>query len=81
MNEQPVNVTRIYKVPFLTNMVKVEAGEELIMEIHEKSVDKTAGKRGWRQALKTALDAEEKKAKGSDQHKPVKPQPHATSSI
>jgi len=81
VNERPVNVTRICKVPFLTNMVKVESGDELIMEMHEKAVGKTAGKRGWRQALKTALDAEEKKAKGSDQQKHAKSQPRATAIV
>ena len=32
VNGEPINATRVDEVPFLTNHVAVEAGEELLME-------------------------------------------------
>ena len=51
VKSQSVNTTRICEVPFLTNSLEVEEGEELILEVREKTVDKPAGKRTWKQAF------------------------------
>ena len=53
-----VNTTRTFEVPFLTNCIAVEEGEELIMEVQEKIADKPAGKRTWKHAF---LDEERRK--------------------
>ena len=34
--DKPVNVTRIVDVPFITNAINVEAGEELLLEKPEE---------------------------------------------
>ena len=52
VKNRAVNFTRLFEVPFLTNEVEVEEGEELILEVAEKvSVERTPTKRTWRQAV------------------------------
>ena len=36
VNDAPVNLTRVVEVPFMTNHIAVEAGEELLMEKPEE---------------------------------------------
>ena len=47
-----MNKTRLVEVPFLTNSMPLEDGEELIFEIPEKP-QKEEKKRTWKDALKT----------------------------
>ena len=61
---QALNRTRIIEVPFLTNNVPVEEGEELILEIGEKE-KKTAPKRSWQSAMKDEEMAAAKAAKNA----------------
>ena len=53
-----VNTTRIYQIPFLTNITDLEEGEELIMEVNEKKAKETDTKRTWVHAFR---DEEKKK--------------------
>ena len=61
VRSETVNTTRVFDVPFLTNTVDLEEGEELILEVREKSRAKEQQKRTWKQAFK----AEEQKEKGA----------------
>ena len=74
VNNQALNTTRIVTVPFLTNTMDMGKGEELIVEVNERAVETTTGKRTWKQALQ----AEEKKCKQSDQYKQLKTQSSTT---
>ena len=51
VNTEPLNTTRICKVPFLVNSLELEEGEELILEIQETKKEKAQPKRTWRQAF------------------------------
>jgi len=44
--------TRVCEVPFMTNSVEVEVGEELIMQVIEKEKSKEVQKRNWKDAHK-----------------------------
>ena len=47
--EQEVTTTKVFDLPFLTNCVDVEAGEELIVEVEEKTKPKAEPvKRTWK---------------------------------
>ena len=48
---QSVSTTRVFTVPFLTNSIEVHEGEELLLEVREKSHHKVATKRTWRDEL------------------------------
>ena len=61
VRSETVNTTRVFEVPFLTNTVDLEEGEELILEVGKKSRVKEQQKRTWKQAFK----AEEQKEKGA----------------
>ena len=41
VKEQTVQTTRAFEVPFLTNSCDVEEGEELILEVPEKTATRT----------------------------------------
>ena len=59
VRSQSLNTTRMYEIPFLTNAVDLDEGEELIMEVSEKKKE-NRGKRTWKDAWK---DEEKEKAK------------------
>ena len=61
-NDNYVNTVRIIEVPFLTNFLAVEDGEELIMQVGEKKETPRARDRTWRDAYKD----EEAQAKKRD---------------
>ena len=53
MRGSSVNRTRSFEVPFLTNSKDLEEGEELILQVYEKTKeDKPSAKRTWRDADK-----------------------------
>ena len=51
LNGTSVNTTRCIEAPCLINVVDVGEGEELIMEVPEKTPQKTAPKRTWKAAF------------------------------
>ena len=52
VKSQSVSTTRVFTVPFLTNSLEVDEGEELILEVREKTKDKVATKRTWKDDVK-----------------------------
>jgi len=66
VNKQMVNVTRNVEVPFITNAIDVEAGEELLLEKPVEAPTKrkpTAGKKQqWKNAATNLLKKAEQKA-------------------
>jgi hypothetical protein len=64
-----LNLTRIIEVPFLTNSLDVEKGEELILEVFDKAIQ-PAKPRTWRNAFadeERSLAQDAKKPKQADQ--------------
>ena len=43
-----LNTTRTYEVPFMTNTMELNEGDELIIEVAETTVEKKAPKRTWK---------------------------------
>ena len=66
VKEQSVGTTRLHEVPFLVNMVSMEEGEELILELDVKKKETKSIKRTW----KTAVAEEEREQEKA--HKKVK---------
>jgi hypothetical protein len=62
VKSRSLNTTRVYQVPFLTNSLRVEEGEELILQVHEKKHDKAAPKRTWKHAFHEAAERAKKEA-------------------
>ena len=60
VKSQSVNTTRVCNVPFLTNSIEVDEGEELILEVREKTHEEKATKRTWRDAVKDEEKANQK---------------------
>jgi hypothetical protein len=61
MEGHSLNRTRIFEVPFLTNIEEVMQGEELILEIFEQRKDPPkASKRSWRDAMRDEEKAKKK---------------------
>ena len=59
VKSQSVSTTRVCNVPFLTNSLEVDEGEELILEVREKTQVERATKRTWRDAVKEANQKKE----------------------
>ena len=57
VKDQSVITSRLHAVPFLVNMVALEEGEELILELQAKKKETKAKARTW----KTAVAEEDKK--------------------
>ena len=70
VKETNVNTTRTCEVPFLTNTLELEEGEELILEVREKVSTRQPAKRTWKEVYK----AEEKKAVAVKSHMRTKTQ-------
>ena len=60
VKSQSVSTTRVFNVPFLTNSLEVDEGEELILEVREKTQVEKATKRTWKDAVKDAEKANSK---------------------
>ena len=52
VKDQSVGTTRLHEVPFLVNMVSMEEGEELILELNVKKKETKSIKRTWKTAFK-----------------------------
>ena len=52
MEGHSLNRTRIFEVPFLTNIQEMMQGEELILEVTGRRADPKVTKRTWREALR-----------------------------
>ena len=62
---QALNRSRLFEVPFLKNSRPLEEGEELILEVFEKTKDARTAKRTWRDVMKD----DERSAKGRNNDK------------
>ena len=58
VKSQSVNTTRVCNVPFLTNSIEVDEGEELILEVREATQKAKKRERTWRDAVKEADKSE-----------------------
>ena len=63
VKSQSVTTTRVFHVPFLTNSIEVHEGEELILEVREKTQNKMATKRTWKHAFQDQARKEEQTQK------------------
>ena len=54
VKSQSVNTTRVCNVPFLTNSIEVDEGEELILEVREGTQAAEKRARTWKDAVKEA---------------------------
>ena len=69
VKSQSVNTTRVCNVPFLTNSIEVDEGEELILEVREATKKAEKRERTWRDAVKDEEKANQKnEAKSSNQN-------------
>ena len=68
---QSVNTTRVCNVPFLTNSIEVDEGEELILEVREATQKAEKRERTWRDAVKEADKSES--SQKCQKKNPVKP--------
>jgi hypothetical protein len=62
VKDRSLGTTRLCEVPFLTNTLELEEGEELFLEVHDKAVKKEPPKRTWKHAFKELETQEKKKA-------------------
>ena len=69
VKSQSVSTTRVCNVPFLTNSLEVDEGEELILEVREKTQVQRETKRTWRDAVKEANQKKEATSSKQDAKK------------